>query len=97
MLFQHRSFRRISYYLCFLCIVGGLVSFSTIGQANQALSIEDGLVLWLPMDEGSGVDAFDETDNDNDGTIIGGIHWIEGSFWQRSQFDQSRPCWLRAK
>ncbi|MEM1093926.1 MAG: LamG-like jellyroll fold domain-containing protein [Bacteroidota bacterium] len=40
---------------------------------------ESGLELYYPLDEGSGTTANDATSNNNDGTILGDLDWIEST------------------
>lgn len=46
-------------------------------QAALALD-KDGLVLYLPFDEGSGDTAGDVSGNGNDGALLGDAEWVEG-------------------
>jgi hypothetical protein len=45
-------------------------------QSN--IPIENGLVGWWPLDEGSGNIAYDHSENKNNGTLINGPSWVEG-------------------
>ena len=40
----------------------------------------DGLLVYLPMDEGKGNRVEDASDNDFDGDIVGGAKWVAGQF-----------------
>jgi hypothetical protein len=44
---------------------------------NPLNPIRDGLVLWLPFLEGSGTSVKDYSGQGNDGTLYGGVSWVE--------------------
>jgi hypothetical protein len=47
----------------------------------------NGLVLWLPMDEGSGTIAYDYSGNRNNGTLYNGPTWVDGKIGKAISFD----------
>ena len=51
------------------------------GHMNVKLSgNEPGLMGYWSMDEGSGNTVYDQTGNNNDGTIVGNPTWVDGAF-----------------
>lgn len=65
----------------FLCL---LLTISNVCIANVA---EDGLVVFLPFDEGAGKSVTDVTGNGHDGTFEGAPKWVEGKFNSALEFD----------
>jgi hypothetical protein len=49
----------------------------------------NGLVLWLPMDEGSGNIAYDYSGNNNHGTLYNGPAWVDGKIGKALNFSQA--------
>jgi archaellum component FlaF (FlaF/FlaG flagellin family) len=47
----------------------------------------EGLVLYLPFDEGSGTTAYDLSGYGNDGTLVNGPVWVDGIFGKALSFD----------
>lgn len=45
-----------------------------------------GLVLYLPLDEGSGEKTKDVSGNNNNGTLIGSPKWVDGKFGKALEF-----------
>jgi hypothetical protein len=56
---------------------------------NPLNPVRDGLVLWLPMVEGSGTTVKDYSGNNNNGTLYGGVSWME-----LSKFEIPAGAWL---
>ncbi len=62
------------------------ISFSAYIPEFEELSVEDGMVGLWHFNEDSGTIAYDETANDNDGTI-NGANWTTGKFNSALDFD----------
>ncbi len=64
-----------------LLIVSGIgtMIFVNDHQSSHAQSLEDGLIVWLKLDEGAGAFATDSSGSNNAGTLQGG-DWILGRF-----------------
>ena len=58
---------------------------------------DNGLVLFLPFDEGHGTVAKDESDNGNDGIINGGVKWIKGQSGQALEFGGDTTEYVEVK
>ena len=56
----------------------GIVVLITLAGANSTVAQEEGLILYLPFDEGSGDTVADLSDTGLDGTIHGNAEWVEG-------------------
>lgn len=52
----------------------------------------DGLVLYLPLDEGSGDVARDASGNGNDAFIKGKVEWVDGKYGKGLKFDGKNSC-----
>jgi len=65
-------------------IVGIAMLFLLVSFAYA--SLQDGLVLYLPFDEGSGTVAKDLSGNKHDGAINGAT-WVDGKFGKALNFD----------
>lgn len=69
--------RMISLLGCLLILTVSIVALSANFTNLFALD-RTGLVLYLPLDEGSGKVAEDISGNGNDGNLEGGAEWVEG-------------------
>jgi len=71
-------------YLALPCIYNRGVSQADIWHNiyNPLNPIRDGLVLFLPMVEGSGISVADYSGLGNNGTISGGVSWEELMLWE---------------
>jgi len=49
--------------------------------------LDEGLVGYWSFDEGSGTIVHDSSGNDNDGTIFGGVQWVDGISGKALNFD----------
>ena len=67
--------------ILFLCL---LLVINNVCLANVA---EDGLVAFLPFDEGAGNSATDATGNGHDGTFEGAPKWVNGKYNSALEFD----------
>lgn len=63
----------------FILPVFVLLSLLALPHLAQTLDLE-GLVLYLPFDEGQGKNAADLSGNGNDGTLENGVEWVDGYF-----------------
>jgi hypothetical protein len=72
--------------LVFLGLVLTLIGAGTAGAVD--LNDPD-LVAYWPFDEGSGTVATDQSQNSYDGTINGGLTWVEGKYGGALQFNGS--------
>lgn len=63
----------------FILPVFMILSLLVLPHVAQTLDTE-GLVLYLPFDEGQGEDTADLSGNGNDGTLEGGAEWVDGYF-----------------
>lgn len=58
-----------------------IVSLSLLALSFLAQALDtEGLVLYMPLDEGQGTDTADLSGNGNDGTVEGGAEWVDGHF-----------------
>ena len=57
----------------------GIVVLITLADANSVMAREEGLILHLPFDEGSGDTVADLSDTGLDGTVHGKAKWVEYS------------------
>ncbi|MFC1714941.1 LamG domain-containing protein [Candidatus Poribacteria bacterium] len=53
-----------------------------------------GLVMYLPMDEGSGKVAKDASGNGNNGELMGNSEWVEGQYGQAVHLHQASDEWV---
>lgn len=53
------------------------------------MGINNGLALYLPVDEGSGSTTYDESGNSNNGTIYGAPTWANGKYGKALSFNGS--------
>lgn len=53
----------------------------------KAVTLNDGLVLYLPMDEGYGSTVSDASGNGNNGVIYGNATWVNGKYGKALSFD----------
>ena len=65
----------------------GIVVLITLAGANSTVAQEEGLILYLPFDEGSGDTAADLSDTGLDGTVHGKARWVEGIKGEAIDFD----------
>ena len=65
-----------------LLFVGGVIWYYSIGEAAEL----EGLLLYLPFDEGSGDKAKDLSGNGFDGEL-NGAKWVDGKFIKALEFD----------
>jgi hypothetical protein len=63
----------------FILPVFVILSLLALPHLAQTLDTE-GLVLYLPFDEGQGEDTADLSGNGNDGTLENGAEWVDGYF-----------------
>jgi len=72
------------------CLVLGLVLMSLVISATicEAAKLE-GLVLYLPFDEGEGKETKDLSGNGNDGTLKKGPKWVDGKFNKALEFNSN--------
>lgn len=68
-----------------------LISFVfVLGLATTAAEAADpSLVAYWNFDEGSGTTAYDSSNNGYDGTLVGGVTWVEGRFGGGIELDGS--------
>ncbi|MBD3183454.1 hypothetical protein GF312_14240 [Candidatus Poribacteria bacterium] len=57
-----------------------------VALSSSAAPIE-GVVLYLPFDEGEGDTAEDQSGNGNDGALMGNPEWVNGKFGKALQFN----------
>lgn len=58
-----------------------LIMFLVCSGSLYALNM-DGLVLYLPLDEGNGKVAEDSSGNENSGELQGNVEWVDGKYNQ---------------
>jgi len=63
-----------------------LPTLLTLVLLAPALAADKSLVLYLPLDEGSGTVAKDASNYKNDGTIVGSAAWVEGHMGTALEF-----------
>ena len=68
-------------------ILGIAVAIIILLTAGMAVCEQNGLVLYLPFDEGEGDVAEDLSGNGNDGVLVGGPEWVDGKFGKALEFD----------
>jgi len=57
------------------------------GNNKRLLDQAQGLVLYLPFDEGTGTIAYDYSGNNNYGTLYNGPQWVDGKVGKALSFD----------
>ena len=65
----------------------GMVVLITLTGANIVMAQEEGLILHLPFDEGSGDTVADLSDTGLDGTVLGSAEWVKGIKGEAINFD----------
>ena len=65
-----------------------LVSILILPFLTQAAEITDGLVLYMPLDEGSGKTTADKSKTKAEGEVKG-AKWVDGKFGKALQFKSS--------
>jgi hypothetical protein len=65
----------------------GVVVLITLTGANIVMAQEEGLILHLPFDEGSGDTVADLSDTGLDGTVLGNAEWVKGIKGEAINFD----------
>lgn len=63
------------------------ICFTTLFAATTFAVDKDGIVLYLPFDEGQGKSVVDQSDKGNDGKIIGDANWVEGKNGKALEFN----------
>jgi hypothetical protein len=71
--------------MCKYCALSLTVLFVSISFAKADLT--DGLVLYMPLDEGQGNVANDFSENDFTGDLMGDPEWVNGKFGKALSFD----------
>ncbi|MCG9128360.1 LamG domain-containing protein [Candidatus Poribacteria bacterium] len=71
---------KLLYFLLVLMLV-----FSSLAIAE----LLDGLVLYMPLDEGTGKEALDVSGNGFKGMLNGGAKWVDGEFGKALEFSTS--------
>lgn len=56
----------------------GIAVLIALAGTNSVIAQEEGLILYLPFDEGSGETAEDHSPTGLDGTVKGNAEWVEG-------------------
>ena len=71
------------------CWLVGVVVLFVVGiLVSSSYAKEEGLLLYLSFDEGSGKIAKDSSGNGNDGNLNGGeLKWVDGKFGKALQFN----------
>ena len=59
---------------------------SLLCAAFSHADLMDGLVLYMPLDEGSGTVTQDFSPNGFEGEVMGGATWVDGQFGKALQF-----------
>lgn len=84
----------------FLLVLGLICTLIFVNgdQVSRAQSLEDGLIVWLQLDEGTGITASDRSGNNNSGILRGG-DWILGRFGNAVDLinpsqNNSDPDWI---
>jgi hypothetical protein len=68
----------------------GLVLALILVGAAEAFDLNDpDIVAYWPFDEGSGTIATDQSQNSHDGTLNGGVTWVDGVYGKALQFNGS--------
>ncbi|MBM3214327.1 LamG domain-containing protein [Candidatus Poribacteria bacterium] len=68
-------------------------AFVLFAGAHLASALDtNGLVLYLPFDEGSGEIAKDESGNKNDGKFSGKVSWVAGKFGKAVKVTEDAPA-----
>ena len=71
--------------MCKYCVLSLMVLF--VFTSFVKADLWDGLVLYLPFDEGEGVVANDSSENQLTGDIFGDPEWVDGQFGGALDFD----------
>ena len=84
---------KLSYLGIVICLA--LIVMSALSWAAE---FTDGLVVYLPFDEGAGGTTKDASGNKNDGKLEGKIKWANGKFGKVLQFNgEASASWVMVK
>ena len=68
-----------------------------IPSLSWAAGFTDGLVVYLPFDEGTGKTAEDASGNKNHGTLEGPLKWENGKFGKALRFKTGDGTWVKVE
>jgi len=85
---QHFPLKAITLTIVFCLVAAGLVMVFGPEEASGDYDMTNVVGMWK-LDENQGTTAYDETDNDNDGTLKNGPTWTSGISGNGLDFDGS--------
>jgi len=71
----------------FLLALATSILFMSLVNTGFAAPVDQDLVLYYSFDEGKGDKTKDLSGNGNEGTLNGGVEWVDGKFSKALQFD----------
>ena len=80
-------------------VLGAVISLVLIvmSSLSWAAVFTDGLVVYLPFDEGKGEKAEDASGNKNHGTLEGPLKWDNGKFVKALRFKTGAGNWVKVE
>ncbi len=66
-----------------------VIALALICSPYVSADLAEGLVLYMPLDEGNGNEAKDLSENGFTGALKGGAKWVEGKFGEALEFNVS--------
>ena len=80
-------------------VLGAVISLVLIvmSSLSWAAVFTDGLVVYLPFDEGKGEKAEDASGNKNHGTLEGPLKWDNGKFGKALRFKTGAGTWVKVE
>ena len=71
--------------------------FNSLVCSSWAAQFTDGLVVYLPFDEGTGQKTKDASGNKHDGILEGPFKWDKGKFGQSLRFTSGKGTWVKVE
>ena len=80
-------------------VLGTVISlvFIVIPSLSLAAGFTDGLIVYLPFDEGKGEKAEDASGNNNHGILEGPLKWEKGKFGKALRFETNAGTWVKVE
>ena len=80
-------------------VLGAVISlvFIVMSSLSWAAAFTDGLVVYLPFDEGKGEKAEDASGNNNHGILEGPLKWEKGKFGKALRFETNAGTWVKVE
>ena len=96
----------IHYLICHMIIMKVILKkllntpflvFNSLVCSSWAAQFTDGLVVYLPFDEGTGQKTKDASGNKRDGILEGSLKWEKGKFGQALRFTSGKGTWVKVE